>query len=738
MKSKLLKSSLFFLTFITLFFSVTLSASAAEGYVKSGDFTYYVSGSYATVTAYNGKSTSVTIPSKVGSYTVIGVADKAFWSKKDIKSVSFPSTVQSIGKAAFNECTGLTKLVLPSNLKLIGESAFWYCTSLKAIYIPPSVTSIATNSFTGCKNLTAYVIPSSYAEAYVKSSGTVKLGYRYATSVKLPAASASIDYGSSVKLSYAVYPTNAYNKKVTFSSSDTSVLKISSTGIITPVKCGSAIVMVTTADGSKKSAKILLHVVPAKIDAPVQSASALDGYTISWNKSAGATAYGVYKYNQSTKKWELVKKTTSRSYSLTGLPAGTLDYYRILPYTTVNGKTYPGKASDYAKAYVLSPGKVSDVTFTSNSNTIKLSWSAAPNASGYQIYSFNESTGSYTYLGKTQNLSATLKKLKSNTRYVYAIRSYLLHEGKMIVSKEIVDNIVACTKPDKVTGFGVDPSSVTTSSVRLVWNKLKGVSGYEIFSYDEASVPKYTLVATLTGDSVTGYTIDGLKSGQTKKYCIRGYISADTVLYGSASEIITIKSAELPESRNEAFTGFTDALNASKNSSEDFYLIKTQEVSNLNGSYSEACKDILNSIAHTNVSKYYFENGIDNNTSLPVGSYIQPYNVDTKLKLTDVKSFEYSLDGSGYRISLTLGEESNPAPVNSQIAPVIDWGVVAGQHKGFSIKYCLYEGTTVNAKVNNGRIDEMEIILPINFAFTYNGTEYAFTQTITHNYIFGW
>ncbi len=738
MKNRAFRASAFFLIFITLSLVFSLSASAADGYVKSGDLTFYVSGSYATVTGYNGKSTSVTIPSKVGSATVIGISDKAFWSKKELKSVSFPSTLQSIGKAAFNECTGLTKIVLPSKLKTIGESAFWYCTGLKAMYIPPSVTSIAKNAFTGCKNLTAYVIPSSYAESFVKSNSTVKLGYRYATSVKFTDSKATVDYGSKVKLKYTVYPSNAYNKKVTFKSSDTSVLKVSSTGTVTALKCGSATVTVKTADGSKKSAKITIKVVPAKVERVVLKGNSVDAYTFAWSKSAGAKAYGIYKYNSSEKKWKLIKRTTTRSYTATDLPAGTVDYYRIRPYTTVSGKTYAGSYSAKLKAFVLSPGKVSNVKATTTSSKIKLTWSAATNATGYQIYSYNESTKSYSYLGKTTKLSCTFKNLKSNTKYIYAIRSYMLYEGNTIVSKDMVDNIIAYTTPEQVSSFGVDPTSVTTTSARLTWSKLKGVDGYELYSYDEAASYKYTLVAKLPNDSITGYTVDSLKAGETKKFCIRAYITSDTVLYGPLSPVIAIQSAELPETRAEAFNGFINAFNASKNSSDSFYLIKTEEVSNLNGSYSELCKDILSSIAHTNVSKHYFESGIDNSTTLPIGSYIRPYNVNTALKLSDVKDFAYEVDGSGYRVSVTLAEENNPAPVNSQIAPTIDWGVVAGQHKGFTIKYCLYEGTEIKAKVHNGKIDEMTIIMPINFAFTYNGTEYAFTETITHNYIFGW
>ena len=737
MKRTLFRSSVFSLMFMLISAVCILSASAAE-YVTQGDFTYYVSGNYAAVTKYSGTAEKVTVPSKVGSATVIQIADKAFWSNKTMKSISLPSTIQSIGKAAFNECTGLTLVNLPSKLKTIGESAFWYCTGMKAIYIPPSVTSIAANAFTGCNSLTAYVIPSSYAEKYVKANSTLTLGYRYATGIKLPAAKGTVALGSTPTLKYAVYPANVFNGKVAFASSNTSVLKVTAKGVLVPVSCGAAVITAATTDGSNKKAQIVITVVPEVIATPTQTGSSLDGYTISWNKSAGATGYGIYQYDESTKKWVLIKITTELSYTVTGLPAGTYNHYRILPFTVINGKYFKSVATAFVKAYVLSPGKVSDVKTKSSENAIGLSWSAAANATGYQIYQYNTVTNSYSYIGKTENLSAVVKNLKSNTKYVFAIRAYMTYQGSTIVSKEFVENIVAYTSPDKVSGFSADPDSITTTSVRLVWDKLGGVSGYELYSYDEAAAYKYTLLAKLPHESITGFTVDSLKTGEVKKFCIRAYIDADVAVYGPLSPIITVQPATVPENHKEAFNGFIDALNASKSSAEDFYLIKTTEVSNLSGSYVEECKEILNTIAHTNVSKYYFEGGIEKVTALPIGNFIQPYNVPTVLKLSDVRSCDYEVDGNGYRVTVVLGEEQLPAAINSQIAPVIDWGVVGGQHKGFSVRYCLYEGTVINAKVQNGRIDDMSITMPINYSFNVGSSEYSFAETITQNYIFGW
>ena len=312
MKRKITNSFVFLVLFTAISAIFVLNSSAA-GYVTQGDFTFYVNGTNASVTQYNGNAEKVTVPSKVGSAKVIAIASQAFWSKKSIKTISLPSTIQSIGKAAFNECTGITKIVLPSNLKKISDSAFWFCTGLKAMYIPPSVTSIASTAFKGCTNLTAYVIPGSYAEKFVKADSNVKLGYRYATSIKFSATSTKVTMGTTPTLKYTISPSNVYNKSVTFTSSNTAVATVSSKGVVTPKKCGQTVITVTTADGSKKSAKITVNVIPQKVTGLTQTTNSTTGYTFTWNASKGALGYGVYKYNTSTKKWDLLKAQTTRS-----------------------------------------------------------------------------------------------------------------------------------------------------------------------------------------------------------------------------------------------------------------------------------------------------------------------------------------------------------------------------------------------------------------------------------------
>ncbi|MBQ7124795.1 MAG: leucine-rich repeat domain-containing protein, partial [Clostridia bacterium] len=83
----------------------------------------------------------------------------------NVKNVTIPDSVTSIGSYAFFDCTSLKSIVIPDSVTSIGHSAFYGCTSLESIVIPDSVTSIGYHAFYGCSKLTIN------CEAEAKPSG---------------------------------------------------------------------------------------------------------------------------------------------------------------------------------------------------------------------------------------------------------------------------------------------------------------------------------------------------------------------------------------------------------------------------------------------------------------------------------------------------------------------------------------------------------------------------------------
>ena len=129
--------------------------------LTSGSYTYTVSGSNATITAYSGTASTLSIPSTLGGYTVTAIGPGAFANNTSLISVSIPSTVTRISDTgtayggAFWQCTKLQKVTIAKGTKdaEIGFKTFYGCTSLQSISIPGNYTRIYDQAFYNCKSL---------------------------------------------------------------------------------------------------------------------------------------------------------------------------------------------------------------------------------------------------------------------------------------------------------------------------------------------------------------------------------------------------------------------------------------------------------------------------------------------------------------------------------------------------------------------------------------------------------
>ena len=151
--------------------------------------------------------TSLTIPSSV---TSIGYA--AFYDCSSLTSLTIPSSVTSIGDAAFYDCSSLTSLTIPSSVTSIGEAAFSGCSGLTSLTIPSGVTSIGEAAFSGCSGLTSLTIPSSVTSignyAFKGCSGLTSI---YVYPEKLPKLGEKVFDGCNAKNCKVYVPTGTYD-----------------------------------------------------------------------------------------------------------------------------------------------------------------------------------------------------------------------------------------------------------------------------------------------------------------------------------------------------------------------------------------------------------------------------------------------------------------------------------------------------------------------------------------------
>lgn len=116
-------------------------------------FDYSVQGDGAVITKYTGNAANVDIPASVDGYPVIEVGEGAFRYNRDLRSVSVPGSVQTIGANAFRECPHLHTLYLEDGVGSVGNMAFCGCGALTEVSVPGSVQEIGIYAFAYCAGL---------------------------------------------------------------------------------------------------------------------------------------------------------------------------------------------------------------------------------------------------------------------------------------------------------------------------------------------------------------------------------------------------------------------------------------------------------------------------------------------------------------------------------------------------------------------------------------------------------
>lgn len=98
---------------------------------------------------------SVTFPS-----TVQSIGNYAFANCKNLENVKLGKNTVSVGRNAFYRCTSLNKVTINNSLEFLGESAFEGCTAIVKVRFPSTLETIEKNSFKGCTSLSRAVLRS--------------------------------------------------------------------------------------------------------------------------------------------------------------------------------------------------------------------------------------------------------------------------------------------------------------------------------------------------------------------------------------------------------------------------------------------------------------------------------------------------------------------------------------------------------------------------------------------------
>ncbi len=187
--------------------------------------------------------------------------------------------------------------------------------------------------------------------------------------------------------------------------------------------------------------------------------------------------------------------------------------------------------------------QITGITSTERTDTqLHLVWTPLTDATGYEIYRYNATTGIYQLIHviSTSAISTYMDTdLTPGTNYNYVIRAFSIEDTQEVIYGDYSERFSVATAPKMVTGF--HSSSKTTTRIRLNWDWAEEVTGYEILRYN---IEKKQFETVKILDSATTTWVDTkVKEGTAYDYVIKTYIEDNTGTYWSdPTEAITVKT----------------------------------------------------------------------------------------------------------------------------------------------------------------------------------------------------
>ncbi len=177
---------------------------------------------------------------------------------------------------------------------------------------------------------------------------------------------------------------------------------------------------------------------------------------------------------------------------------------------------------------------------SSTTQSVKIAWETNDEVYCFKVYKLNDQTGKYETVYKGRYTEMTVDGLTPGTEYVFAVRAYIIADGKTYKSSLI--KLTCNTKLDTVTG--IRQSETTSTSHRLTWNSVEGADGYLIYFYN-AEKKKYVSIGQTTKNTCK---LTRLSSAYTYTYKVKAFsLKKDgSKLYSKASaafDAVTLPAA---------------------------------------------------------------------------------------------------------------------------------------------------------------------------------------------------
>ena len=409
--------------------------------------------------------------------------------KKDT-SYTVPSTINTLYGVSTNNNPYLKTVIIPASVTDIEDHAVGY---IEDGWDYNKVSGFTIKGYKGTA-----------AERYARNNDFNFVQLQVVpTSVALNKTTLTLDTGKTSTLTATVYPSNASNKKCTWSSSNTSVATVDKNGKVTAKKAGTATITVKTSNGKTATCKVTVNLPAPQI---TSLANTSGGIKISWNKVDGAYGYRLY-YKPASGGWKRFKDTTATSFTDSGVSPNRTETYTIRCIDK-NGNTISGfNSTGWSKKYT--PVAPTITRLSNSSKGVSVTWDKIAGVYGYRIY--QKTSNGWKRIKDTTATSYTDSAVSANQSKTYTIRC-IDKNGKTVSGF----NSKGWSKKYTPVAPTITRLSNTSKGVSVTWNKIAGVYGYRLYrKYDGGS---WTKVKDTTS---TSFTDSGAKKGKKVTYTVR-------------------------------------------------------------------------------------------------------------------------------------------------------------------------------------------------------------------------
>ncbi len=270
------------------------------------------------------------------------------------------------------------------------------------------------------------------------------------------------------------------------------------------------------------------------LDTPaVKLSNHVDGVMIDWNDVKSATQYRVYRYNDSTKKWNALADVRESNYIDTKAKSGSTYKYTVKVISPTLSK-YTAQTIKYIAAPLPKVNNTADGP--------SIYWSKCDGAEKYRVFYHNGTK--WVTLGNTTATSFLHKGFEYNKEYKYTVRC-LSADGKAFTSAYYTNGVV-----NKIVKTPTVKAALSPIAISVTWNKIDGAVKYRVYHRSKATNLKWAIAAN-TAD--TSYTFNDVANKTAYCFTVRaldannnvisGFLSTKALYYYEAPVVFDIKSS---------------------------------------------------------------------------------------------------------------------------------------------------------------------------------------------------